>query len=693
MKSSDVRSAFLEFFREREHEVVRSSSLIPQNDPSLLFTNAGMVQFKAVFLGQETRGYTKAASCQKSMRAGGKHSDLENVGHTARHHTFFEMLGNFSFGDYFKREAIRFAWDLLTEKYGLPAEKLWATVYEDDDEAAGLWQEVVGLPAERIVRLGAKDNFWQMADTGPCGPCSEILIDQGVELACGPDCVVGCDCDRFLELWNLVFMQFNRDEHGELHPLPKPSIDTGMGLERLCAVLQGKYNNFDSDLFSEIIDSISSLTGVPYGRAPETDASIRVIADHVRALSFLVSDGLMPSNEGRGYVLKRILRRASRHARLLGTEEPVLNRVLDAVVSSMGGVYPELVDEHERARKVLRMEEERFARTLEQGMRILDDVLKGVLASEEKLIPGEEIFRLYDTFGFPVDLVRDIAHDSGFRVDEEGFHRAMEAQRERARASWVGEDAEVASIYREVLAEGGENEFLGYETLESESIVKAIIREGAVLEEVAEGEEAEVILDRTPFYGESGGQVGDTGTMSSGDVHLLVFDTKKPLEGVHSHHVRVARGPLRVWNRLHCRVEGERRRSIMRNHTATHLLQAALRLVLGEHVKRAGGGGRAGERTSHGKHCGGCGREGRRRGTGVWSRGAFRGEVLGEGSYYRHPEFQQGTLRRHPRACHGRYRSLCHRIGKQCGVRHTENRRGHRKGRLPAYQRRGAAAW
>jgi alanyl-tRNA synthetase len=588
MKSSDVRSAFLEFFREREHEVVRSSSLIPLNDPTLLFTNAGMVQFKAVFLGQERRGYTKAASCQKSVRAGGKHSDLENVGHTARHHTFFEMLGNFSFGDYFKREAIRFAWDLLTETYGLPEERLWATVYEDDDEAAGLWQEVVGLPAGRIVRLGAKDNFWQMADTGPCGPCSEILIDQGAELTCGPDCAVGCDCDRYLELWNLVFMQFNRDEHGELNPLPKPSIDTGMGLERLCAVVQGKYNNFDSDLFSEIIDSISSLTGVPYGRAPETDASIRVMADHVRALGFLVSDGLMPSNEGRGYVLKRILRRASRHARLLGTDEPVLHRVLDAVVSSMGGVYPELVDEHERAEKVLRIEEERFARTLEQGMRILDDVLKDVQASEEKLIPGGEIFRLYDTFGFPVDLVRDIAHDSGLKVDEEGFHRAMEVQRERARASWVGEDAEVASIYREVLAEGGESEFLGYESLESESVVKAIIRDGTSLEEVPEGEEAEVILDRTPFYGESGGQVGDTGSMSSGSVHLLVLDTKKPLEGVHSHRVRVMRGPLRVWDKLHCRVDGERRQSIVRNHTATHLLQAALRSVLGEHVKQAG---------------------------------------------------------------------------------------------------------
>jgi alanyl-tRNA synthetase len=589
MKSSEIRRAFLEFFGEKGHEAVKSASLIPRDDPTLLFTNAGMVPFKQVFLGLEKRGYKKAVSCQKSMRAGGKHSDLENVGHTSRHHTFFEMLGNFSFGDYFKREAIAFAWELLTGRYGLPADRLWATVYEDDDEAEALWREVVGLPAGRVVRLGAKDNFWQMADTGPCGPCSEILIDQGEEAGCGrPGCAVGCDCDRYLELWNLVFMQYDRDEHGNLAPLPSPSIDTGMGLERITAVMQGKLNNFDSDLFAEIISVISTLTGVPYGRSPETDASIRVVADHARAAAFLLSDGLMPANDGRGYVLRRIIRRASRHARLLGAGEPVLHKTLDAVVSTMGEVYPELSEERERAEEVLRTEEERFARTLEQGMRILDDMLDKVRKAGEKTIPGGEVFRLYDTFGFPVDLVRDIALDSGLRVDEEGFSSAMEAQRERARASWVGEEEGVAPIYHEVLSEAGNTGFVGYETTESESVIKAVIQDGRVVEEAGEGGEAEVVLDRTPFYGESGGQVGDTGAMRSDGLLLEVTGTKKPLEGLYVHQVRVKRGTLRVWDKVACSVDAERRKAIMRNHTATHLLQAALRAVLGEHVKQAG---------------------------------------------------------------------------------------------------------
>ncbi len=589
MKSAEIRRAFLDFFGEKGHEAVKSASLIPRDDPTLLFTNAGMVPFKQVFLGLEKRGYKKAVSCQKSMRAGGKHSDLENVGHTSRHHTFFEMLGNFSFGDYFKRDAIAFAWELLTGRYQLPADRLWATVYEDDDEAEALWREVVGLPAERVVRLGAKDNFWQMADTGPCGPCSEILIDQGEEAGCGrPGCAVGCDCDRYLELWNLVFMQYDRDEHGNLAPLPSPSIDTGMGLERITAVMQGKLNNFDSDLFAEIISAISALTGVTYGRSPETDASIRVVADHARAAAFLLSDGLMPANDGRGYVLRRIIRRASRHARLLGTGEPVLHKTLDAVVSTMGEVYPELVEERERAEKVLRTEEERFARTLEQGMRLLDDMLDKVRKTGGKTIPGGEVFRLYDTFGFPVDLVRDIALDSGLRVDEEGFSSAMEAQRERARASWVGEEEGVAPIYHEVLSEAGNTGFVGYETTESESVIKAVIKDGRVVEEADEGGEAEVVLDRTPFYGESGGQVGDTGAMRSDGLLLEVLDTKKPLEGLYVHRVRVKRGTLRVWDKVACSVDAERRKAIMRNHTATHLLQAALRSVLGEHVKQAG---------------------------------------------------------------------------------------------------------
>jgi alanyl-tRNA synthetase len=589
MKSTDIRKAFLEYFASKGHEVVRSSPLIPRHDPTLLFTNAGMVRFKSVFLGEESRDYKRAVSCQKCLRAGGKHSDLENVGHTARHHTFFEMLGNFSFGDYFKREAIEFAWELLTGWYKLPKDKLWVTVYEEDDEAETLWQETVNVPAEKIVRLGAKDNFWQMADTGPCGPCSEILIDQGEQMSCGrEDCRPGCDCDRYLELWNLVFMQFNRGDRGELTPLPRPSIDTGMGLERLSAVLQGKFNNFDSDIFSDTISLISSLTGVPYGKGPETDISIRVIADHVRAAAFLFADGLMPSNEGRGYVFRRIIRRAARHARLLGMDEPLLYKLLDPVAATMIEAYPELGDEKDRSSKILKIEEGRFARTLEQGLRILDELLEKLKTSGEKKIPGAEIFRLYDTFGFPLDLARDIAQDSGFEMDEQGFHEAMEGQRERARASWVGEEEAIDSIYRELLSEAGSTEFVGYDTLETEAVVKAIVRDGTVVEELPEGAEAEVFLDKTPFYGESGGQVGDTGVMSSEDVRLEVTDTKKPLEGLYSHRVKVKRGTLQVWTKLTASVDAGRRNAIVRNHTATHLLQAALRAVLGEHVKQAG---------------------------------------------------------------------------------------------------------
>lgn len=626
---------------ERGHEIVKSSSLIPREDPTLLFTNAGMVQFKSVFLGEEKRPYTRAASCQKCLRAGGKHSDLENVGHTARHHTFFEMLGNFSFGDYFKNDAILFAWELLTDCFKLPKDKLWVSVYEDDDDAERLWGEMVGLPKERIVRLGAKDNFWQMGDTGPCGPCSEIIIDQGSHIGCGsPGCAVGCDCDRFLELWNLVFMEFNRDGSGNLTPLPKPSIDTGMGLERISAVLQGKTSNFDTDLFSNIISEISSISGVSYGKGNEsnpltppeksplpppeksplppfanppqppfakgglggitlekgelggfscdTDTSIRVIADHIRAISFLLSEGLMPSNEGRGYVLRRIIRRASRHAKLLGIEEPILYKFLDSVSDSMGDVYPELIEEKERASKVLRFEEERFSRTLDQGMKILDEVIASVKKSGQRLIPGDELFRLYDTYGFPIDLARDIAVDNNLSIDEDGFHREMETQREKARASWVGEEEAVASIYRELLPEIGATEFVGYETLESESVIKAIVKNGRVLKEVSEGEEVEVFLDKTPFYGESGGQVGDTGEILADGLKLIVLDTKKPIEGIHSHIIRVKKGTLTVWTKVRCVVDPEKRKATMRNHTATHLLQASLRAVIGEHVKQAG---------------------------------------------------------------------------------------------------------
>ena len=589
MKSIDVRNTFLEFFISKGHEKVGSSSLVPRNDPTLLFTNAGMVQFKSVFLGEEKRPYSRAVSCQKCMRAGGKHSDLENVGHTARHHTFFEMLGNFSFGDYFKKDAILFAWELLTGWYALPKDRLWATVYQEDDEAERLWKDLTDIAPERVVRLGAKDNFWQMGDTGPCGPCSEIIIDQGEGIGCGrPDCAIGCDCDRYLELWNLVFMQYNRDLSGALSPLPRPSIDTGMGLERISAVLQGKHNNFDTDLFAPIIASIAAASGKPYGRTTDDDVSIRVIADHLRSAAFLLSDGLTPSNEGRGYVLRRIIRRASRHAKLLGLGDPHLYRLMDSVVEAMGDVYPGLAREQARASKVLLFEEERFTRTLEQGVRILDEIIGKLKKESVKLIPGDELFKLYDTYGFPLDLARDIAMDNHLSVDEEGFQKEMEVQRERARASWVGEDEAIASIYRELASEIGETEFIGYDSLESESVVKAILKEGKVVNVASAGDEVEVFLDKTPFYGESGGQAGDVGLISSpGGFEAKVIATKKEV-GLHAHAIRIDSGTLKVWDMVHGSVDGKMRMSTARNHTSTHLLHTALRTVLGEHVKQAG---------------------------------------------------------------------------------------------------------
>ncbi|OGW57185.1 MAG: alanine--tRNA ligase [Nitrospirae bacterium RBG_16_43_8] len=593
MKSKDIRKAFLDYFSSRGHEAVRSSFLIPKNDPTLLFTNAGMVQFKSVFLGEEKRQYTRAVSCQKCLRAGGKHSDLENVGHTSRHHTFFEMLGNFSFGDYFKKDAILLGWELLTGIFKLPNDRLWVSVYEKDDETEKLWKDLTGLSPDRIVRLGAKHNFWQMGDTGPCGPCSEIIIDQGEHVGCGTsECRAGCDCDRFLELWNLVFMQYSRDESGNLTTLPKPSIDTGMGLERIAAVLQGKLNNFDSDLFMPLISAITAASNTTYGKNAETDTSIRVIADHIRAISFLLSEGLMPSNEGRGYVLRRIVRRASRHAKLLGISEPVLYRLVEPVADLMGDIYSELLDEKDRAAKVLRFEEERFSKTLEQGMKIIDEVIAAAKKAGLKSVPGDEIFKLYDTYGFPIDLARDIASDNNLILDEDGFHRAMEMQRERARASWVGEEEAVSSIYRELFSEIGKTDFAGYDTMLTESVVQAMLKEGKVVKEVSKDEEVEVFLDKTPFYGESGGQVGDIGEMSSsasgGGFRAFVTDTKKVIEGLHSHIVKIKEGKLRIWDRVICRVDTRRRKDIMSNHTATHLLQASLQNIIGEHVKQAG---------------------------------------------------------------------------------------------------------
>ena len=590
MESREVRKSFLEYFRSRGHEIVKSSSLVPQDDPTLLFTNAGMVQFKSVFLGHEQRPYKRATSCQKCMRAGGKHSDLENVGHTARHHTFFEMLGNFSFGDYFKKEAIQFAWELLTEWYRLPKDRLWVSVYEEDTQAESLWKELTDVDPARIVRLGAKDNFWQMGDTGPCGPCSEIIIDQGQEVGCGrDDCNIECDCDRYLELWNLVFMQYNRDESGKLTPLPKPSIDTGMGLERITAVLQGKHNNFDTDLFQPIIEEISTLSGIPYGKAPHSDASMRVIADHIRAITFLLSEGLIPSNEGRGYVLRRVIRRAARHARLLDLPAPTLHRFIEPVISVMGDIYPEIIDERDRTEKLLKIEEERFVRTIETGMNILDEILTRLKEEGSDVIPGDELFRLYDTYGFPIDLARDIANDEGYRIDEEGFHRRLQEQKQKARTgAGMQQQEERTTLYREIVSRHGETLFRGYETLKEEAEVVEIISNGRFTDELGEGQEGMIVLDRTPFYGESGGQVGDTGVIHSEGAHLIVTDTKKPLQGLHIHIVKVKRGTIRRGERVTAMVDEERRLSIMRNHTATHLLHKALRMVLGEHVKQSG---------------------------------------------------------------------------------------------------------
>ncbi|GBE34157.1 alanine--tRNA ligase [bacterium BMS3Bbin06] len=586
MNSKEVRENFLTFFRERGHEVVRSSNLIPYNDPSLLFTNAGMVQFKGVFLGNEKRDYVRATSCQKCMRAGGKHSDLENVGHTSRHHTFFEMLGNFSFGDYFKREAIQFAWELLTERYGLPKERLWVSVFEEDDEAMKLWTENTDISPSRIVRLGAEDNFWQMGDTGPCGPCSEILIDQGEETGCSEDtCAVGCDCDRYLELWNLVFMQYNRNHDGVLSPLPKPSIDTGMGLERLSAVLQGKLNNFDTDLFAPIITETAMIAGINYGATKETDVSLRVIADHVRAATFLLAEGLIPSNEGRGYVLRRIIRRASRHARILNIHEPCLYKLIEPVISVMGDAYPEIGDERERTEKLLRIEEDRFTRTLEMGMNILDEIISGIKAGGSRVIPGKEVFRLYDTYGFPLDLAVDIAMDEGIEVDTDGFRVELEKQRSKAKAHSEGPSLkEPFTGYPLSL----KTEFTGYETMSCDARVVGIYREGKSVDELREGERGELVLDRTPFYGESGGQAGDTGIIDSENTHIHVIDTKKPRQDLTVHTVDVKRGGVRKGETVHASVNEELRHATMRNHTATHLLHRALKDVLGDHVKQSG---------------------------------------------------------------------------------------------------------
>jgi alanyl-tRNA synthetase len=589
MTSDEIRRAFLNYFEERGHRAVRSSSLIPQNDPTLLFTNAGMVQFKGVFLGEETRDYKRATTSQKCVRAGGKHNDLEIVGKTARHHTFFEMLGNFSFGDYFKKEAIEMGWDLLIRQWGLPAEKMWITIYLDDDEAFHLWRRV-DVAADRIVRLGEKDNFWAMGETGPCGPCSEIVIDQGEGVGCGrADCRVGCDCDRFLELWNLVFMQFNRDSEGRLRPLAKPSIDTGMGLERISAILQGVKSNYETDLFNPIFEEFQRISRISYGEDPRSDISLRVIADHSRAATFLISDGVLPSNEGRGYVLRRIMRRAMRHGKLLGINGPFLHQVSSKVVDLMKGAYPELRETEAFVSKVIENEEGRFSETLDSGLKILREELEQLEKGERKVLSGEVAFRLYDTFGFPLDLTTEILQERGMSFDEEGFRAQMEEQKQKSKQAGLGiSEGKMKEVYRRLANEGMKAAFLGYEETQCESKILRLIKGDEVVPFAVEGDEVEVVTEETPFYGEAGGQVGDRGVIFHEEFSLEVENTIKPAEGLIVHQTRVKRGKVREGLLAVLRVDGERRRAITLNHTGTHLLQAVLREVLGDHVHQAG---------------------------------------------------------------------------------------------------------
>lgn len=591
MTGNDIRARFLEYFEKNGHTVVESSSLVPQNDPTLLFTNAGMVQFKTVFMGEEKRDYRRAVTSQCCMRAGGKHNDLENVGYTARHHTFFEMLGNFSFGDYFKEQAIQYAWQFLTEELQLPKEKLWVSVFQDDDEAFALWEKVDGLLPGRIIRMDEKDNFWAMGDTGPCGPCSEIHIDQGAEVGCGrEDCALGCDCDRFLELWNLVFMQFNRTEAGKLEPLPKPSIDTGMGLERIAAVLQGKLNNYDSDLFMPVISRLEQLSGRSYGAGGSGDTAMRVIADHARATSFLVADGVLPSNEGRGYVLRRVMRRAIRFGRSLGLSAPFFHQACRAVVETMIGAYPRLADTAELLEKVVNNEEARFSETLEHGLAILDEEIQHQQQQAVPRIDGEFIFKLYDTHGFPFDIVRDVCLERAIAFDESGFQAAMERQRRQSRASRKGEGLQLKDAGIKTLIDSGrKTEFVGYQTLRASAAALALFDEsGQPVETLHAGEGGRLFVDQTPFYAESGGQVGDHGTVTWSGGRAEITAVRAEAEGIFLHQVVVSAGALHQGDRLELAVSSVRRQDTAANHSATHLLHAALREILGDHVKQAG---------------------------------------------------------------------------------------------------------
>ena len=587
MTGNDARRLFLDYFKRHGHQIVRSSSLVPHDDPTLLFINAGMVQFKRVFLGEDKRGYVRATTSQKCVRAGGKHNDLENVGYTARHHTFFEMLGNFSFGDYFKPRAVEFAWDLLTRGFNLPADKLWASIYLDDEEAYELWRTQVGLPDARIVRFGEKDNFWSMGDTGPCGPCSEIIIDRGEGYGCGrPECTVGCECDRYLEIWNLVFMQFNRDAAGTMTRLPKPSIDTGMGLERIVSVVQNVSTNYDTDLIRPIIARAEELTGRGFGQDPATDVAMKVIADHSRAAAFLIGDGILPSNEGRGYVLRRIMRRAIRYGRNIGLDRPFLHETTRVVFDIMKPAYPELSEAAAFITNVVQNEEVRFRHTLDTGLRLLNDTLAELKGQGRTEVPGAVIFKLYDTFGFPADIVRDVVRDEHMRLDMDGFEREMEGQRAKSRT--VTAFTRIGDAYTSLSAGGFKPEFVGYNLLSCESNVRLLVANEQQTAEAVAGTEVAVVTERTPFYAESGGQVGDAGRIIGPEGEVQVTDTVKDPTGLIIHKGRVRSGRLRQGDTVSLLVDADARAATELNHTATHILHAALRSVLGEHVKQAG---------------------------------------------------------------------------------------------------------
>ena len=582
---NEIRSAFLNYFAKHGHEIVASSPLVPRNDPTLMFTNAGMVQFKNVFTGVEHRPYSRAVTSQKCVRAGGKHNDLDNVGYTARHHTFFEMLGNFSFGDYFKPLAIELAWNLVTKEFGLPKDKLLVTVYADDDDAADLWKKIAGLPESKIIRIASDDNFWRMGDTGPCGPCSEIFYDHGDHIPGGPPGSPDEDGDRFIEIWNLVFMQFEQLESGEQIGLPSPSIDTGMGLERISAVIQGTHDNYATDLMRALIGQVENFTNVD-ADGPQS-ASHRVIADHLRACSFLVSDGVLPSNEGRGYVLRRIMRRAMRHAQLLGSRDPLMHRLVPALVREMGQAFPELVRAEGLIEETLLLEERRFRKTLERGLGLLEEAAQGLGSGDE--LPGETAFTLYDTYGFPLDLTQDALRNRGVAVDLAGFEAAMEAQRERARAAWAGSgEAATETVWFGVRERVGATDFLGYDTEKAEGVVRALLRQGEEVDALASGDSGLVVLNQTPFYGESGGQVGDTGTIAAPGIRARVTQTEKKLGDLFVHHVTVEEGSLRSGQPVELTVDHARRAAIRANHSATHLLHESLRLVLGDHVAQKG---------------------------------------------------------------------------------------------------------